>query len=172
MNRSLIIAIPRYREETSILVTRIEYLADSTEHVSTLARWHHDEWGYLHDGDTAEKRAARMEEHLGKKQIPTTFVALADGKPVGSASLVDYDMEDRDDLTPWLASVYVLPEYRRRGIASALVNRVIEEARALSVETLYLFTWDQERLYAGLGWSVLERTEYKGERIVIMSIKP
>lgn len=136
-----------------------------------LALWHHDEWGYLHPGDTAEKRATRMEEHLGKKQIPTTFVAVTDGKPVGSASLVDYDMEGREDLTPWLASVYVIPEYRRHGIASALVRRVEEEAGELAVTTLYLFTWDQERLYARLDWSVLERTVYKGEEIVIMSKK-
>jgi GNAT superfamily N-acetyltransferase len=149
----------------------IEYLGDRPEFLPVLARWHHDEWGRLHPCDTVERRAVRMEEHLGKKQIPTTFVALADEKPIGSASLVDYDMEDREDLTPWLASVYVVPEYRRRGIASALVGRVEEEARALGVETLYLFTWDQERLYARLGWSVLERTVYKGEKIVIMSKK-
>jgi len=149
----------------------IEYLADRPEFLPVLAGWHHGEWGRLHPGDTAEKRAERMKAHLGKKQVPTTFVALADGRSVGSASLVDYDMEGREDLTPWLASVYVIPEYRRRGIGSALVERVVEEARTLGIETLYLFTWDQERLYARLGWAVLERTEYKGERIVIMSIK-
>jgi GNAT superfamily N-acetyltransferase len=149
----------------------IEYLADRPEFLPVLAGWHHGEWGRLHPGDTAEKRAVRMEEHMGKRQIPTTFLALADGKPVGSASLVDYDMEDREDLTPWLASVYVVPEYRRRGVGSALVKRVLEEARVLGVETLYLFTWDRERLYARLGWSVLERVIYKGENIVIMSKK-
>lgn len=150
----------------------IEYLANRPEYLIELAGWHHGEWGRLHPGDTVEKRAERMKAHLGKKQVPTTFVALADGEPVGSASLVGCDMEGREDLTPWLASVYVVPEYRRRGVGSTLVNRVVEEAQALSVETLYLFTWDQERLYARLGWSVLERTEYKGEHIVIMSIKP
>lgn len=150
----------------------IEYLADYDELLPVLAGWHHGEWGYLHLGDTAEKRAERMKAHLGVKQVPTTFVALADGEPVGSASLVGYDMEGREDLTPWLASVYVVPEYRRRGVASALVKRVVEEARTLDIETLYLFTWERERLYTRLGWSVLERTEYKREQIVIMSIKP
>jgi N-acetylglutamate synthase-like GNAT family acetyltransferase len=150
----------------------IEYLADRPEFLPVLAGWHHGEWGRLHPGDTVEKRAERMKTHLGKEQVPTTFVALAGGQPVGSASLVDYDMEGREDLTPWLASVYIAPEYRRRGVGSALVERVVEEARILGIETLYLFTWDQEQLYARLGWSVLERTEYKGERIVIMSIRP
>ncbi len=150
----------------------IEYLVDYGELLSVLAGWHHGEWGYLHPGDTVEKRAERMKAHLGVKQVPTTFVALTDGEPVGSASLVGYDMESREDLTPWLASVYVVPEYRRRGVGSALVKRVVEEARTLDIETLYLFTWGRERLYARLGWSVLERTEHKGEQIVIMSIKP
>lgn len=60
------------------------------------------------------------------------------------------------------------PAHRRRGIGSALVERVVEEARALEVGTLYLFTMDQERLYARLGWSVGERTRYRHHDIVIM----
>ena len=74
------------------------------------------------------------------------------------------------DLSPWLASVYVTPEHRSRGIGTALVQRVIEEAVGLSVETLYLFTPDREGFYASLGWSVVERTEYRGQKVVIMAL--
>ena len=56
------------------------------------------------------------------------------------------------------------------GVGSALVRRVVEEARALGVKTLYLYTPDRERFYARTGWSVLERTEYMGVKVVIMSI--
>ena len=71
-------------------------------------------------------------------------------------------METRRDLTPWMTDVFVAPEFRRRGIASALVRRVMEEAKAIGVPQLFLFTtgpW-RERLYAGLGWSVIDRPIY------------
>ena len=149
----------------------IEYLADHPDRLATLARWHHEEWHHLNPGDTVEKRQARMNAHLAKRQIPTTFVALDGDVLVGSACLLADDMHQHRDLTPWLASVFVATEQRGRGVGSALVGRVVEEARALGVEALYLYTPDRERFYARMGWSVLERTEYMGAQVVIMSIK-
>jgi N-acetylglutamate synthase-like GNAT family acetyltransferase len=78
-------------------------------------------------------------------------------------------MPTRRELFPWLASVYVAPAHRRQGIGSLLVRRVEQEALALGFGTLYLFTPDRETYYAHLGWTVLEHTEYMGEKVVIMT---
>ncbi len=145
----------------------IDHLADHPEFIPTLARWHHAEWSDLSPDGTIEHRIEELRGH-GRGGLPTTVVAHADGAPLASASLIESDMDTRPDLTPWLASVFVAPAHRRRGIGSALVERVVEEARALEVGTLYLFTTDQERLYARLGWSVGERTRYRHHDIVIM----
>jgi len=149
---------------------RIEYLADNVALIPIIAHWHHEEWGYFNPGDSVEKRIANLQTHLGRKQIPTTFVSLSGGILLGSVSLIIHDMDTRIDLSPWLANVYVTPEHRSRGIGTALVQRVIEEAVELSVETLYLFTPDREGFYASLGWSVVERTEYRGQQVVIMAL--
>ena len=79
-------------------------------------------------------------------------------------------MDTRPELSPWLASVYVAADHRRQGIGSALVRRVAEEAASLGVEALYLFTPDQERFYARLGWTVLERCTYRGYPQVVMTL--
>ena len=148
----------------------IIYLADRPEWLQTLAGWHHGQWSHYNPGDTLQKRVHRMQSHLGRRRIPTTFVAVSGSALWGSASLVEHDMHDRVELSPWLASVYVAPEHRRQGVGSALVNRVVTEAQQLGFATLYLFTPDQENLYSRLGWNVLERTRYMGLPAVIMSI--
>jgi GNAT superfamily N-acetyltransferase len=148
----------------------IAYLADHPHLIPVLADWHHQQWRHYNPGDTVAKRIGRMREQLGRRQIPTTFVALAGEAVMGSASLVAHDMHNRSNLTPWLASVYVAPEHRRQGVGSALVERVVQEARAIGVETLYLFTPDREAWYVALGWSVQERTEYMGAPAVIMTL--
>jgi len=149
---------------------KIEYLADHETQIPTLANWHYGQWGYLNPGVTVEEYVSHLQKHLGRMQIPTTFVALSNEDLLGSASLVKYDMATRMDISPWLASVFVAPDYRNRGVGSLLVERVVEEAKALKVTVLYLFTPDRETFYARMGWSVLERTRYKGEHVVIMSI--
>jgi len=75
------------------------------------------------------------------------------------------------DLSPWLATLFVAPEHQNQGVGSALVERAVEEAQKLGVKTLYLFTWDREKLYARLGWSVIERSVYHGRQVTVMSIE-
>jgi N-acetylglutamate synthase-like GNAT family acetyltransferase len=155
---------------------QIAYLVDHPSFIATLARWHYAQWNYLSPGDSVERRIAGLRKHSGRRQIPTTFVAYntteaGDEVVVGSASLIAQDMDTRPELSPWLASVYVAVEHRRQGIGSALVHRVVEEAAALSVERLYLFTPDQERFYAGLGWITVERVTYRGYPQVVMTLR-
>lgn len=61
------------------------------------------------------------------------------------------------------------PDYRRQGIASALIAHAVECAAKLGVKRLYLFTENAEQMYSRLGWSVLERTTYHGADAVVMS---
>lgn len=139
--------------------------------IPVLAAWHFGQWAYL---DPTHDVATRIGEFLAEQPhgCPQTFVAVADGLPVGSASLLEHDLPTRKDLSPWLASVFVLPDLRRRGIASALVDSVVAHAASLGVSTLYLFTPDQTSLYAGLGWRAFDETTLAGEVQTMMRISP
>ena len=151
----------------------LEYLADRREFVRVVAKWQHGEWGHLRSGDTIEDRVARIERNCRHREIPTSFVATDDDAVVGCASLVENDMETRPELSPWLAGVFVPPAYRNRGIGTALIIRVVEEAQALHVPRIYLYTPGPGTLYRRLGWSVVERTFYrplwKDQEVTIMT---
>ena len=150
----------------------IDYLADHPEFVRTLAEWQHGEWGHLRPGESVEARMARLGKFTKRDRIPLTVVAHENGELLGSASLIPHDMETRMELTPWLAGVFVAPEYRRRGIAGQLVRRIVSEAAKLEVRILYLYTVHSEKLYASLGWKFMERTRYRKQEVVIMTCKP
>ena len=64
--------------------------------------------------------------------------------------------------------MYVLPEHRGKGIATALCRVVEAKARDSGISRLYLFTLDQEPLYARLGWKVLEHVVWHERDCVIM----
>ena len=148
---------------------RIEHLEDHPEHVAELARLHHEEWGYLTPGVDASERAARLHRQREHSGIPTTFIALDGAVLCGSAMLVTHDMDIRPQYSPWLASVFVVPQYRNRGYGALLVKRAMAEASALGVPLLYLYTPDAQDFYARLGWDVVEHCEYFGTRMTVMS---
>ncbi|CAN5855858.1 GNAT family N-acetyltransferase [soil metagenome] len=148
----------------------IAYLTEYPHYIPTLAAWHQAEWGHLNANSTAEARAERLQQQIGRTGIPTTLIAVEDDTLLGSASLVENDLNTHPQLMPFLASVYVAPAYRRRGIASALVRRIVDEARQLKLPRIYLITPNQQRLYANLGWTVLEQVHYRGELVTLMTV--
>jgi len=148
---------------------QLDYLADHQEFLPTLADWHHQEWGHLRPADSVEARVERLRAESGHKQIPTTVIAFRNSTLLGSAMLIAHDMDTRMELSPWLASVFVAPESRRQGIGAALVRRIVEEAGALGVVRLYLYTTSKQSFYSRLGWSFVERASYHGADVIIMS---
>jgi N-acetylglutamate synthase-like GNAT family acetyltransferase len=80
----------------------------------------------------------------------------------GTAALRVQDFEGRENLTPWLGGLLVTAQFRRRGIGSALCRVVEEKARALGVQTLYLFTLDKQAWFAATGWIMSEPCSWRG----------
>jgi N-acetylglutamate synthase-like GNAT family acetyltransferase len=147
---------------------KITYLANYHQHVTTVAGWIMAEWGHASPGTTLEGLEEKFRSHLNRNAIPLTLLAMDDDRPLGTASLVFYDMKDRQELSPWLAAVYVLPEQHGKGIGARLVKTIELLAANLEVEKLYLFTPDRESFYAHMGWTVFERTSYHEKDVVII----
>ena len=151
---------------------RIENIADNPALIEIVARWQWGEWGHLDPDDSLAARIAGLRDQTDPNRIPTTFIALDGGEPLGTASLVEDDMSTHRDLSPWLASVYVTPTARGRGVASALVRRVVRQAAAMGVTRLYLYTPDARGLYAKLGWQMIAEEHFEGHPVTIMAIDP
>lgn len=174
----------------------IASLANHLDLVPTVAQWLYEEWDYLYPGGTLDTRTKQVYERAQPDGIPTVFIALDDETPVGTACLLEYDsavdraieaahtadaargradltwLERRFIPTPWLASVYVAPRYRRRGIATQLVRHTMQAAQRMGLAMLYLYTDTDgaEALYRSLGWQVLERLVYTDMHTTLMFV--
>ncbi|MBN9514439.1 MAG: GNAT family N-acetyltransferase [Alphaproteobacteria bacterium] len=147
---------------------RIVPLVERPDLVEQVSAWGFAEWGHLNPGQTLEERTVRIRGKMNVDRVPIAFVALdEEDRIAGTASLIFDDLEG-DPRNPWLASVFVPPEHRKKGIASALVRTVEDAARRLGYSRLYLFTSSAPTLYAGLGWRALEQRDYRGEHIQVM----
>jgi len=147
---------------------RIEYLADHPTLAPALAAWHHSEWRDLLPWWTADAALEELRTHRARRSLPTTLVALDGSVAAGSVSLLREDLPEWSHLGPWLASLYVVPAARGRGIGRMLVRRCLAEAAELGIPRLYLFTAGQEAYYLRLGWQLLETTVYSGRGAAIL----
>lgn len=146
----------------------IRYLVDCQEAIPLIASWLFDEWGRFLPGSSFEGGVARLHERLHRDQLPLTLVAMEAGAAIGTVSLIFCDMETRPDLSPWLASFYVVPDHRRRGIGSELLEGAVGGAKRLGIDSLFLFTDSSQALYAKHGWQTVEPCIYRNREVVIM----
>lgn len=143
-------------------------LADNKEFIAELAELHHAEWKHLNPSLTLEGRAEKIVKAAEREGIPSIFIAVSGSQLVGSAALVDNDMDTKPNLSPWLAAVYVKEAFRHQGIATELIARCEAEAARSKANAWYLYTEFASKLYEKLGWRHLERCEYKGVMVDVM----
>lgn len=147
----------------------IDYLKNKIKHLETVNSWLYNQWGH-HDPNGSEKEwfIERKEKLKNIKLLPIIFIALEDGIPVGTASIVKSDMKSHPELEPWLADVYVREDKRGNGYGSKLVKRVLKESKQQNFNKIYLFTPDKKSFYQRIGWKLYKHEEYRNEMVDIM----
>jgi GNAT superfamily N-acetyltransferase len=122
-------------------------------------------WSYLHwfmDKDISFRLIMyEYKKRAESDELPCSFVALWNGFSVGMASLRKTDLQSRGDLTPWLSALYVLPDYRNRGIGSELIKAVLNLSRKKGFKKIFLFLDRRdihrlEEYYSNRDWLYLD----------------
>jgi N-acetylglutamate synthase-like GNAT family acetyltransferase len=109
------------------------------------------------DGHPLDTITGRLRENIEATPIPFALVAHDGGRFLGTASVIASDLEERPQLTPWVAAVWVDPQARQRGVGAALVDRATQDCFAQGVGRVYLCVRPvRTRFYEGLGWTVIE----------------
>src|ERR1700760_3699843 len=78
------------------------------------------------NGHPLEYITGRLKENLQDTPIPLALVAHHGGTFLGTASLIASDLDERPELTPWVAAVWVEEIARGHGIGAALIERATQ----------------------------------------------
>ena len=140
---------------------------DRPDLVPLVARWLWDAF-WRHTDKSPDQLLDAVARSASERPMPRTFILLVGNEPVGTASLVAHDLDDRPELTPWLAAVFVVRHARGQGHAARLVTEVEAHARSASIATLWLYTNTAERIYARLGWRTAETIRHNGKPFALM----
>ena len=146
------------KSQSRVKNVRFERLIDRPDCVETLAEWLLGEW----PDSVSRSRADAVLNIAGRtnfNRLPLAIVALDDGVPIGMASLAQdrppAELQWQAAYVPCLATLYVLPTYRGRGIGEQLCDCVAGEASRLGYRELFLYTETAADFYQARGWELL-----------------
>ncbi len=150
-------------------MAEIRPLKEFPDYAPILAFWAFREW-YTARSIDFDLIVKSYKDRINNAKLPVAWAAIEDNMPVGMVTLKLNDLWSRKDLNPWLSSLFVLPDYRSRGIGSLLINAATERAKTSGYGTLYLFTDEgKTRLgnyYKKRGWKFFEKGEGNENNII------
>src|SRR5690606_16118740 len=136
--------------------------------IPIIAKWIHEEWSYAFPMHTLQDIQRGLFGRMNENAMPITLVAHDERGVLGTASLKAADMENHEELTPWLSSVYVHPDHRDEGVATALVAEIEKIAGGLGFRKIHAFNPISQGVFEKLGWSVVKTIRYGGKDLAIL----
>ena len=151
---------------------KIYNLKDKLQYIDEVAFLTQKEWGQK---DLSEKEIELKVKNKILK-IKSNFsnpnycklILLDNDILIGFISIFPTDGDERTDLSPWYATMYVKEKYRGKGYSKILNDAILAEARKRSISKLYLKT-DLENYYEKFGAKFLEVLS-TGEKLYYIDI--
>jgi GNAT superfamily N-acetyltransferase len=138
----------------------ITTLADRPDLAFTVARWLW-ETSFRARGFPMSWALSALDAHVGAGTIPATLVVLDRGEPLGALGLVAHDPSEhyREEQSPWMTDLFVVPEARGRGLGSLLLRAGEKYARSLGNPRVYARVRGPADWFLAQGWSLLRVSE-------------
>ncbi len=150
---------------------RVEDLFHHLEYLEEVATLTEQEWGtYQTALEFQEKVQRKMNRILENQNHPSyaKLILLDQSNLIGFISLFPSDGEERSDLSPWYATMYVKEEYRGHGYSKILNDALKAEAKRRGFTKIYLKS-SLKNYYEKFGAIYLE-TLSNGESLFYMNV--
>lgn len=149
---------------------KIVYLKDYPEYVDAVVDWIYNEF-VIKEGKNKDK--SKIKEFFSKSNydhFPICYVAIEGELCLGTVSIFDNDLKPRRDLSPWLGALYVSEEYRGKGIAAKLIEKVLAKVKELGYTEVYLRTEHTADYYKKKNWVfVSDEIDIDGQKTEVYS---
>ena len=138
---------------------RIYNIKDKKEYLKEVAILTQKEWGKKNLTEEEfnikiDKKINNILNLLDQKDY-CKLILLDDDSLIGFISIFSIDGEERQDLTPWYATMYVKEEYRGNGYSKILNDAILKEAKDRGFNKIYLKT-DLVNYYEKFGAKYIE----------------
>lgn len=151
---------------------KVYNIKDKQKYIEEVAILTQKEWGK--QNLTEEEFKLKIKKKIDKIKLNMDnpyyckLILLDNNILIGFISIFPKDGEERQDLSPWYATMYVKEEYRGKEYSRILNDAILAEAKKRNIKKLFLKT-DLENYYEKFGARYLEKLN-NGEKLYYIDI--
>lgn len=123
---------------------KIYNLKDKQEYIKEISILTQKEWGArnlsLNEFENKITKKINKIRQLFNDEYYCKLILLDDNTLIGFISIFLNDGNERKDLSPWYATMYVKEEYRGKGYSKILNDAILKEAKRRNIKKIYLKT--------------------------------
>ena len=150
---------------------KIYNIKNKMEYLEEIAILTQKEWGKYSNEDEfknkVNKKINKIKENIDNPYY-CKLILLDEDKLVGFISMFETDGDERLDLKPWYATMYVKKEYRGKGYSKILNDALLNETKNRGFNKLYLKS-DLVNYYEKFGAIYMEDLS-NGEKLYYIDI--
>jgi GNAT superfamily N-acetyltransferase len=115
---------------------KVEFLEDHPDMIPILANYFRSEWLGYYGPDGSADALNDITSLCNNSKLPICLVALKGNSFCGSVALRQKSASHQH-LSPWLTSLYVVPESRRQGVGTKLINAIERLSQDMGYITIF-----------------------------------
>lgn len=151
---------------------KIYNVKNKQEYLEEIAILTHNEWGRknLSEDEYKLKIIRKVQKIKNNFDNPNycKLILLDDDTLVGFISIFEHDGDERKDLSPWYATMYVKEEFRGNGYSKILHKAILKAAQNRGFKRLYLKT-NLVNYYEKFGAKYIEKLN-NGENLYYIDV--
>lgn len=123
---------------------KIYNIKDKQEYLKEVAILTQKEWGKTCNtqaefNQKILRKIEKIKNNLDNKNY-CKLILLDNDELIGFISIFEHDCDERKNLSPWYATMFVKKEYRGNGYSKILNDAILKEAKSRGFKRLYLKT--------------------------------
>lgn len=126
------------------IMLKIYNIKDKLEYLKEVAILTQKEWGQksLSKAEFEVKINKKIDKIISNLENPNycKLILLDDDILIGFISIFEHDGDEKLDLSPWYATMFVKEEFRGKGYSKLLNDAILSEAKKRGFSKLYLKT--------------------------------
>jgi GNAT superfamily N-acetyltransferase len=155
------------------MAATVTLLADALTAAEAVAGMRWQEWGHPPEPEDPAWWLATTVREAGRDELPVTFVAHdVAGAVLGAVGLDTYDLDERQDTSPWVTGMIVRRDRRGEGVGRMLLQHLERWAAEHRIADAWVGTDTALGFYQRCGWALEETfTRSTGERVAVLCKK-